>query len=205
MNFSNYSIIDQKGKRFLKVGSELLQNTIESKKQIKQSSTSQTSSPAEMSSNLFKRAASQAKTERKLLAPVQETCQRKISMTQKTSHMTFDHKIPSQINQVLSERLPRPKGTSTSSNSSAFSSSKRRRQSQLTKSSSNISLSYKQSSIASFSEPLTTKSDSSQNVKLSFREENNLLAAIFSIEQTLEAERALSHALRKQKEGKFII
>ncbi|KAG0743656.1 hypothetical protein G6F23_005851 [Rhizopus arrhizus] len=51
--------------------------------------------------------------------------------------MTFDHKIPSQINQVLSERLPRPKGTSTSSNSSAFSSSKRRRQSQLTKSSSN--------------------------------------------------------------------
>lgn len=37
MNFSNYSIIDQKGKRFLKVGSELLQNTIESKKQIKQS------------------------------------------------------------------------------------------------------------------------------------------------------------------------
>ncbi|KAG1149939.1 hypothetical protein G6F37_002186 [Rhizopus arrhizus] len=128
-------ISDQKSKRFLKVGSELLQNTIESKKQIKQSSTSQTSSPAEMSSNLSKRTASQAKTERKLLAPVQETCQRKISMTQKTSHMTFDHKIPSQINQVLSERFPRPKGTSTSSNSSAFSSSKRRRQSQLTKSS----------------------------------------------------------------------
>jgi hypothetical protein len=146
-----------------------------------------------------------AKTERKLLAPVQETCQRRISMTQKTSHMTFDHKIPSQINQVLSERFPRPKGASTSSNSSAFSSSKRRRQSQLTKSSSNISLPYKQSSIASSSEPLTTKSDSSQNVKLSFREENNLLAAIFSIEQTLEAERALSHALQKQKEGKFII
>lgn len=36
MNFSNYAIIDQKSKRFLKVGSELLQNTIESKKQLKQ-------------------------------------------------------------------------------------------------------------------------------------------------------------------------
>lgn len=126
-------------------------------------------------------------------------------MTQKTSQMTFDHKISSQINQVLSERFPRPKSTSTSSNSSAFSSSKRRRQSQLTKSSNSISLPYKQLSITSSSEPLTTKSNSSQNVKFSFKEENNLLAAISSVEQTLEAERALSHALQKQKEGKFII
>ncbi|KAG1464377.1 hypothetical protein G6F46_001115 [Rhizopus delemar] len=157
-------ISDQKSKRFLKVGSELLQNTIESKKQLKQAGTSHASSPAEMSSDLFKRTAPQAKTGRKPLAPVQETCQRKTSMTQKTSQMTFDHKISSQINQVLSERFPRPKSTSTSSNSSAFSSSKRRRQSQLTKSSNSISLPYKQLSITSSSEPLTTKSNSSQNL-----------------------------------------